>query len=164
MTIRTHRFGDVEVRDEDVVGFPEGLVGLSSYKRFVMLRDPDAENVIWLQSVDRPDFALATVHSSFLDIEYRLEVRASEVESIQLESNDDAEVFVVINRVEGDYYANLRGPVIVNTRCMLGKQVVLRNAEYGVRHPLAAGRTDSDQTTGSPARTATAQVSISTRS
>jgi hypothetical protein len=30
MTIRTHRFGDVEVRDEDVVGFPEGLVGLSS--------------------------------------------------------------------------------------------------------------------------------------
>lgn len=164
MTIKTRRFGEVEVSEEDILGFPEGLVGLSSYKRFVMLRDPESENLIWLQSVDREDFSLATIHSSCLESEYHLEVRSNEVESIQLDNGEDAEVFLVINRVEGTFFANLRGPLIINTRRMLGKQVVLRNPEYGVRHALAASLPETDDAQGPRARTAqAAQVSISPR-
>lgn len=164
MTINTRRFGQVEVSEEDVVTFPEGLVGLSRFKRFVMLRDPESANLVWLQSADKEDFALATLHSTSLGTEYKVEVTADEVESIRLDKPDDAEVFVVINRVEGTYYANLRGPLIINAERMLGKQVVLRNPAYGVRHPLQTGHEDAGDP-GQGAWTAqAAHVSISARS
>lgn len=140
MKIKTFRFGEIDIEDDDVIRFPEGLVGLTRYGRFVMMRDPESVELIWLQSLDHADFALATVHHSRLATDYRVEVNPQEVASINLRDLDDAEIFVILNRVEGTFSANLRGPLVINTKEMLGKQVVLNNPAYSVRHALAPSK------------------------
>ena len=145
MKVRTHRFGEIEVGPEDVITFPEGLVGLSAHKRFMMLRDPESADLIWLQSVDDPNFALATIHHSKLGIDYKVETTPLDVASLQLDDVADAEAFVIINRVDGRFSVNLRGPIIVNASKMLGKQVVLKNPAYGTRRLLEIGVPEPDK-------------------
>lgn len=136
MKIRTAKFGEVECEEQDVLVFPEGLVGLGAFKRFVMFSDPDSADLIWLQSVDQPEFTLATVHSSKLGGDYLVQANACDIDEIELAEVSDAEVFLIINRVDGEFSVNLRGPLVVNAERMLGKQLVLNNAEYQIRHPL----------------------------
>ncbi|MFO0948673.1 MAG: flagellar assembly protein FliW [Planctomycetota bacterium] len=138
MLIRTHRFGDLDVAEESVIHFPEGLVGLSQFKRFVLLEDPESPDLIWLQSADEPRFVLATIRASKLGQMYAVEIQDEDRKTLNLKDPEEAEAFVVLNRVEGKFYANLRGPVIVNIAEMLGKQIVLTNPAYGVRHPVDA--------------------------
>jgi flagellar assembly factor FliW len=137
LKIRSHRFGELEVGVDDEIVFPEGLVGLSARKRFVMLRDPDSEDLIWLQSVDEPALALATIHHSKLGWPYRIEMHPQDTETIKLGDPSDAEVFVILNRVAGAISANLRGPLVINAERMMGKQVIQHNPAYQVRQPLA---------------------------
>lgn len=134
--IQTSRFGELEIPEEQVIVFPEGLVGLGSLKRFVLLGDPASENLIWLQSVDQADFLLGTLHASLLGDAYRFELAAPEVAALEADSLAEVEVFVILNRVDRKFHANLRGPILINPRRMLGKQVVLTDPSFDVRRPL----------------------------
>lgn len=140
MIVETYRFGTIEISEEDILRFPEGLVGLSRLKRFVLLRDPQSAELYWLQSLDDREFALACLHSSKLEGQFELEPGELDLSCLKLESPKDVEVFVVLNRVQGTFTANLKGPVIVNPAKSLGKQVVLTDPRYDVRHALLSAR------------------------
>lgn len=136
MKIASHRFGDIDVPDELLLHFPEGLVGLARHQRFALLQDPESEHLLWMQSTQEKDFALATVHYSRLGFEYQVEVQPEDLAAIGAESPEEVLVFVVLNRQEGKFYVNLRGPILIHAHKRLGKQVVLANPTYQVRHPL----------------------------
>lgn len=136
MKVRTHRFGTLDVEKEDLIRFPEGLVGLSRLKEFVLFRDPTSPDLYWLQSVEQSEFAFATLHSSKIEPGYAFEWDALDLGNLELDSMSQAEVFVILNRVNGAFTANLKGPVIINAMKMIGKQVVLRDGRFDVRHPL----------------------------
>lgn len=57
MDIQTSRFGNIKVTGEDILNFPEGLLGFSDLNRFVLLDDPTDEIFAWLQSCDEPSIA-----------------------------------------------------------------------------------------------------------
>lgn len=137
MKVSTYRFGEIEADEEQLVRFPEGLVGLARLKRFLLLADPDSENLYWLQSTDEPAFALAMVHSSWLDFPYEVRVPAGELHSIGASRPEEVEIFVILNRVDGRFTVNLRGPVLLCPATRLGKQAVLADAAYDVRHPVS---------------------------
>lgn len=137
MRIHSHRFGELDVPEETVFRFPEGLVGLGQFKQFVLLEDPESADLIWLQSVEEPRFALATVLSAKLGSEYTVDLQAADCETLKLTNAEEAEILVILNRVDGNFHANLKGPVILNVGAMLGKQVVLHNPLYDVRHAIA---------------------------
>ncbi|MBX9654469.1 flagellar assembly protein FliW [bacterium] len=136
MKVRTHRFGTLDVEREDLILFPEGLVGLSRLTEFVLFQDPTSPDLFWLQSTERSEFAFATIHSSKLGTVYDFDWDALDLENLELESLGEAEVFVILNRVGGTFTANLKGPIIINSMKMIGKQVVLKDGRFDVRHPL----------------------------
>lgn len=143
MKVKSIRFGEIEISEDDVIRFPEGLVGLSDHNQFIMIRDPESADLIWLQSADHEAFALATIHAVKVGPDYRVEIHPQDIAALKLTELSDAEVFVIINRVDGKFYANLQGPIIVNASQMLGRQVVLINPAYGVRHSLSAAPSDA---------------------
>lgn len=153
MKISTRRFAEIEVCDEDIVHFPEGLVGLASHKQFILLQDPESTDLIWLQSLDQHDFALATIHSSKLGPDFPLEVHPAELHSLRLDSPDDLAAFLIINRIDGQFFVNLRGPIMVNAQRMIGRQVVLQDDRYGVRHAVSVS-TSAPAEASSPEGTA----------
>lgn len=138
MIVESYRFGVLQAAEEDLLRFPGGLVGLSHLKRFVLLRDSQSPDLYWLQSTERPEFALALVHRDKLAGQGEFAWEAVDTAGLALDDSADAEVFFILNRVQGAFTVNLKGPVIVNATRMLGKQVVLSDSRYDVRHPLTA--------------------------
>ena len=57
MIVQTSRFGAVSITDEDVIHFPEGLLGFNELRRFILLDDPIDEIFAWLQSCEEPGIA-----------------------------------------------------------------------------------------------------------
>jgi flagellar assembly factor FliW len=80
------------------------------------------------------------VHASKLGESMQRQVEREEVDlaPLKLAGPGDAEWFVVLNRVEGRATCNLRGPIVINTVRMIGRQVVLADPRFDVRHSLVA--------------------------
>jgi flagellar assembly factor FliW len=122
--LNTSRFGTLEVKEEKIINFPSGLVGLPGLNRFILIDHKDTP-LKWLQAIDDPDIAFIVVSPSLIIAEYSLDLDKSVKQYIQLEKEDDLAVLVTM-RVNGeDVIANFQGPIVINSRAMKGVQVVL---------------------------------------
>ncbi len=61
MDIQTSRFGTIAIEVEDILVFPNGLLGLEDCQHWVLLADAQNDALGWLQSTSRPEIALAVV-------------------------------------------------------------------------------------------------------
>ncbi|MBI5057037.1 MAG: flagellar assembly protein FliW [Nitrospirae bacterium] len=128
----TTRFGDLEVTEEKIITFPDGMVGLPDLKRFVLIDHKDTP-LKWLQSFDDPDMAFIVASPEFVTAEYPLNLDRTVREFIELENDDDL-VVLVIMRVSGeDVIANFQGPLIINARNMKGVQIILDSPDKFIR-------------------------------
>ena len=58
MKLHTKNFGLLEIEEEKIIAFPEGIPGFEEEKEFVIINNEDEENPFcWLQSVNNPDLA-----------------------------------------------------------------------------------------------------------
>jgi flagellar assembly factor FliW len=122
--LNTSRFGTLEVKEEKIINFSSGLVGLPNLNRFILIDHKDTP-LKWLQAIDDPDIAFIVVSPSLIIAEYSLDIDKSVKQYIQLENEDDLAVLVTM-RVNGeDVIANFQGPIVINSRAMKGVQVVL---------------------------------------
>lgn len=124
VSFRTSRFGSLQVENEKVIYFSNGLLGFPELKRYVIMDFGDTP-LKWLQSVEQPDVAFIVAEPRTVMPDFKVEVDAVNRQSLRLERDEDLEVLVVL-RVEGDkVVANLRGPLMINSRLMLGVQAVV---------------------------------------
>jgi flagellar assembly factor FliW len=67
---------------------------------------------------------------------YKLEVKKSDLASLNLDSNDDLLDFTIITVPEDHLKisVNLMGPVVINRKTREAKQVISENDEYTVKH------------------------------
>jgi flagellar assembly factor FliW len=140
MLISSDRFGDLEVAEERVLMFPEGLLGFPDARRFAMVDSHDTGMYFWLQSVDDPALAFLSVVPWAFFPEYTVELPDAEEKALGIRSEEDVLVLclLTVQRDRGLITANLLGPLVVNTVDRVGRQVVLAESGYPVRAPLAA--------------------------
>lgn len=136
----TTRFGEIEVREEDVVVVSEGLLGFGAHKRYILLEDPQQEPFLWFQSLDDPALAFVLVDPLCFFPEYRVSVPREEIAGLELSEPSEARILavVVVSADPTRITANLKGPLILNPRNRLAKQVVLLDERYGTQQPLLA--------------------------
>lgn len=135
--IDTTRFGPVEIEAEDVILFPEGLLGLPSCREWVLLADAENGALAWMQSVERPETALCVVSPRRFVASYRARVARRELEPLELEDARDADVLVVVSRTERSITLNLKAPLVVNLGRRIGRQVVT-NGDLPVQYVVAS--------------------------
>lgn len=131
MWIVTTRFGPIEFEPEDVIRFPEGILGLPGCRDWLLLADQRNPTVAWLQSVDRPEVALCVVSPRRFVPDYQVRLPRRELEPLELTDLQSAEVLVIVSRTAGYITLNLKAPLIFNLQRGLGRQVVC----YG-DHPI----------------------------
>lgn len=128
MLINTDYLGEVEVDEEQIYTFSEGLYGFPDSRRFVFVGQMTAEfPFIWMQSLDE-DRAVFIVTNPFLFKEdYDFEINEAAVEALGLNGLDEAGVYalVVIPENTQDTTANLKSPVILNLKNKKGRQIIL---------------------------------------
>jgi len=143
MEVKTTRFGVVQIADERVIHFPKGLLGFTGQTRFCLLEPGDDACFFWLQSVDEPSLAFVITDPSLFIPEYSVPIRPEQMIELKLSKLEDAQVFVIVNKVDQTLTGNLQGPLIVNTTTRTGEQMVLAEKRWTTRHPLvnvAAGK------------------------
>jgi flagellar assembly factor FliW len=143
MEVKTTRFGVVEIADDRVIHFPKGLLGFSGQTRFCLLEPGDDACFFWLQSVDEPSLAFVITDPSLFVPEYSVPIRPEQMIELKLNKLDEAQVFVIVNKVDQTLTGNLQGPLVVNTMTRTGEQMVLAEKRWTTRHPLvkvAAGK------------------------
>jgi flagellar assembly factor FliW len=137
--VRSERLGDLEVADDKLLTFPEGLVGFPGDTRFVMIEITDDEAYRWLQSVDDPTLSFLTVIPWHFFPDYEPEIDPLTQQELGLKVVTDAIVLCVVTIREGSpvpVTANLLGPLVVNTVSRVGRQIVLADSGYPARAGL----------------------------
>lgn len=139
MWIETSRFGQIEVDETRVITFPKGLLGFPKYKQYVLIEagQEDHESYFWwLQSIDLPDLAFVVTDPSLFVPTYRVPIREENMADLGMESIDEAQVFVIVNKRDGMLTGNLQGPLIVHVTKRVGEQLVLSDRRFTTRVPL----------------------------
>ncbi len=137
MNTNTTRFGSISFQQEDILHFPEGLLGLEECRDWVLLADGENEALAWMQSIDRAEVALAVVSPRRFVPAYRMRVARRELEPLEFESLQSAEVLIVVGKSEQSVTLNLKAPLVINLDRRLGRQVIT-NGDLPVQYELAS--------------------------
>ena len=136
MQINTTRFGKIEIEPEAVLFFEAGLVGYEDCRQWVLLADPENSAIGWLQSVTRPELAMAVVSPRRFVPEYRVRVSPQQLQTLQLADSDQAFVLSIVGRNDHAITLNLRAPLVVNLQQRLGRQLITLD-EQPLQHVIA---------------------------
>ena len=137
MNVQTTRFGSVEVDDDRVLDFASGLLGFSSYTRFVLLQPNEDGVFFWLQSIEAPELAFVITDPQIWVPDYEAIIRKEQMETLSLERLEDAQVFVIVNKYDNALTANMQGPLVMNLRNQEAMQLVLADKRWTTRHEIA---------------------------
>ncbi len=136
MQVNTTRFGAVEVDADRLITFAAGLLGFSGSKHFVLLQ-PDEEGVFfWLQSTESPELAFVVTDPALWVEDYQATIRREQMTQLELESLEEAQVFVIVNKYDETLTANLQGPLVVNAHTRCAMQLVLADRRWTTRHEI----------------------------
>jgi flagellar assembly factor FliW len=136
--VQTTRFGEIEVKETDLLELPQGLIGFPELKRYVLL-DHDKESPFkWLQSLDDGAIAFVLINPLLFKPDYTVEVTEAEVSDLELKAEEDAVISVIITIPTNpqNMTANLKAPLVFNLQNRRGKQLVLSNSSYTTRHNI----------------------------
>lgn len=136
MEVRTTRFGVIDIAEDRVITFEKGLLGFPDRTTFCLLEPGDDASFFWLQSLDDPNLAFVVTDPSFFVPEFSVPIRAEQMEQLGLDKLDDAQVFVIVNKVDDQLTGNLQGPLVINTLSRTGEQFVLAEKRWTTRHVL----------------------------
>jgi len=136
MQVKTTRFGVIEIDAGRVITFPEGILGFPDHHDFALVQTDDEGNFFWLQSVERPEIAFVVCDPLLFVPDYQVPAKIEDFHRIELKNMADAQVFIIVNKVDRILTGNLQGPLVINVLNRQGRQLVLSEKKYSTRHPL----------------------------
>lgn len=138
MEIQTSSFGAQTISADDIISFPNGLIGLESQSQFKLFHEEnDNPTVYWLQSLSDADFAMSVVTPAAFGLNYEITLSDDEQRQLQLENAEDALVLVIVYKqheqqgdaTDLDVKAMFKAPIIINTKHRLGLQKSLNELD-----------------------------------
>jgi flagellar assembly factor FliW len=139
----TRYFGPVEYNEESVMVFPEGIPAFEQEKRFLVMRQPVSEPLVFLQSVANPNVCFATLPVAAACPGYRLRMAPEDLEALGLEKGRqpaigrDVLCLTILSLTEdAPPTVNLLAPIVVNVHTLRARQAIQSNSRYSHREVL----------------------------
>ncbi|SFH70144.1 flagellar assembly factor FliW [Tindallia magadiensis] len=137
MQLETKNFGMLEIEEDNIIYFPEGIPGFENLKRYVFIQNPE-ENVPfhWIQSVDDGELAFVVVNPFLCRFDYEFELPQSVIDKLEIEAPEDLKFFSIVKIPEKieEMTINLLAPIVINEKNNKAQQVVLNENQYHTRH------------------------------
>ena len=120
---------------------PEGLIGLSDFKNFELIVDPETLPFVVLRSINGDEIQIPAVEPVGLVENYRLNIGDEDAEILALKGADSNPLILNVATIKSfepqKVTINLAAPILINRRARIGKQVVLVNyQDYSTAHVL----------------------------
>lgn len=135
----TARFGAVDFDDLDILTLEDGLLGFPQCRRFIVICHKEGSRFRWLQSLDDPQLAFLVVDPGEFFADYAPEMDDAEAIRLALAEQTPRLVYTIVTIPRGQPEAmtvNLAGPIVINLETRSGKQIVVEDPAYGIKHPL----------------------------
>ncbi|MFD2615556.1 flagellar assembly protein FliW [Paenibacillus gansuensis] len=138
MKLETKYLGEVEVQEQDIITFNEGIPGFKEYRQYVILQVDESVSIYYLQSVDTSELSFVITNPFVFYPEYELEIPQDVLEQLRIEKTEEVAIYTILTIKETLKTAtvNLLAPLIINLSNRQAKQVVLINTEYETKHSL----------------------------
>src|SRR5574344_2074718 len=135
--VNTLRFGEIEVDEDKIVHFEDGIPAFEDEHEFLIIPYDEESPYVFLQSLTTPELAfLMTVPFVFFP-EYEFELADEMQGKLGLTQQEDMVVYTFLTIPGGqveDMTANLMAPVVLNQANMQARQIVLDKSRYTTKH------------------------------
>jgi flagellar assembly factor FliW len=140
MTIKTRGFGEIDIDENKVITFDEGIPGMPHLKKYLLMSDRiENSNLYWLQSIEDTDIAFVMMDIFPLMPDYSPSLPESKLDELGIDENHkDYLIFniAVVPKELKKITVNLKAPVIINTLTNKGMQLICSNDEYPIKYYL----------------------------
>jgi len=139
MLVKTRHFGEIDLDEEKVIYFEQGILGFEDCKRYAILYDNESgerPDISWLQSLDEPALAIPVISPFLIKPDYNPTVEDEFLHSLGELTPENLIVLVSVT-VPGDITrisANLKAPFVINADNRKGCQVIAENADYEIKY------------------------------
>ena len=138
--IKTSRFGELTVKKDTLIHFPEGIYGFEYAKEYILLEHyKEGSPFKWLQAVKEPNLAFVIINPVDFIPDYTMQLTEEDCNFIQLKDSGDFALMTIVT-IPGDepqkLTANFKAPLIVNVSSRIGRQIILEDEKYLIKQPL----------------------------
>ncbi len=134
MLLKTRLFGEIKVKDEEVINFTKPILGFDDCRQYLLMESESIFPTFWLQSINDPNLAFPVISPFSVDESYSIDLEALDLDDIRLKSIDDALVLtlMVVPQTISSIRTNLRAPIIYNPEKKVAKQLILYDEKYPI--------------------------------
>ena len=145
MNIETIAWGKIEVTEEQLYQFENGIPGFEEEKSFA-----------WIQEENSPFSYLQSTHESALSFlladpflfypDYEFEISDQDIEELGDQELLGVACIVTLHEQIEQSTINLLAPVVLNKATHKARQIVLQDNQYQTKHPLQFNQEHSSDT------------------
>ena len=123
---------------DSIIHFEEGLIGFSECKNFVLMENEELSPFRLLQSTEKAEIGFLVLDPTVVVKDYREAVPKREWDTAGVTdlAGQLAFVICIIGPAPAESTGNFQAPLIVNYKNMTGRQIILTDSDFSVRHPL----------------------------
>ncbi len=141
MNVETRNFGAMDVAEDKILTFQDGLIGFPDLKKFTLIVDEvseDRNKIFWLQSLEDGEFALPIVDPFAIFEEYNPVVEDEWFNQLGEFEQEDLMVLLTMTVPKDvtQISVNQKAPIIINSSTNKACQIIVEGDEYQVRCPV----------------------------
>jgi flagellar assembly factor FliW len=133
-----------ELTAQQKIAFPAGVIGFPDFKEAEILYKEDELPFMRLTGGGKDRLSFVIVDPANVLRDYEVEISDADTEELDIKSPEDATIFVIAALHRGKtsrITVNLVGPIVVNRKTLVARQVILANShKYSAQHLLFEGR------------------------
>ena len=138
VNLSTNNFGNVSIEKENIITFEQGLLGFEELKQFAIIDVEECLPFEWLVSVEDPIVAFPILNPTLFFSDYKPSISKDDLVLLNIKKEKDVEIFCIVTQGKKpeDVTLNLKGPILINMKNKMGKQVVLTEDYYSLNQQL----------------------------
>jgi len=136
--LSTSNFGNLSIEKENIITFEQGLLGFEELKQFAIIAVEECLPFEWLVSLEDPMVAFPILNPTFFFSDYKPSLSKDDLVLLDIKKEKDVEMFciVTLGKKPEDVTLNLKGPILINMKNKMGKQVVITEDYYSLNQQL----------------------------
>ena len=136
--LSTSNFGNLSIEKENIITFEQGLLGFEELKQFAIIAVEECLPFEWLVSLEDPMVAFPILNPTFFFSDYKPSLSKDDLVLLNIKKEKDVEMFciVTLGKKPEDVTLNLKGPILINMKNKMGKQVVITEDYYSLNQQL----------------------------
>jgi flagellar assembly factor FliW len=128
----------LDFQAEDIITFPKGLPGFEHAKEFVIYSQPEHAPFHCMASVSDQELQFILINPMHFLETYDPRIPPHELRDLEVKDPKELLLYTLVTFAPelSDSTANLLGPIFINIRTRVGKQIVIDDERYSVRERI----------------------------